>query len=253
MLCGPITVTLRKGNESSRPGDVMLAVIRVHMGKGVFTNALLDPGSNSTLCTHSLAKKLGLSGRKVTQSVELAGKHPELQQVAYYRHELPSPGGPIPLTMVGMDIITSNRGSFSLAKAYELFPHKEPGVLDRPEGPVELLIGADRVQLLPFGGVIENLVGNLRVYDIILPPYKVLVGYHPEIDHLSPPLSAVAAVGIKGGVSSHYREALDMKRWADDSMDTVEESTLKGNHVEVGKGAKTTTSGRGAPLPQTEA
>ena len=156
----------------------MLAVIRVDMGKGVFTNALLDPGLNSTLCTHSLAKKLGLSGRKVTQSVELAGKHPELQQVAYYRHKLPSPGGPIPLTMVGRDIITSNRGSFSLAKAYELFPHKVPGVLDRPEGPVELLIGADRVQLPPFGGVDENLA---------------LVGSRSEIDHLSPPLSTVAA------------------------------------------------------------
>ena len=64
---------------------------------------------------------------------------------------------------------------------------------------------------------------------------------------------AKKTVGVKGGVSSHYREALEMKRWPDDSEDTVEDRTLKGNHVELGKGAQNTASGRGAPLPQTEA
>ena len=180
-------------SENTYQGDVMLAIVKVQLTPTVSSNALLDGGSNCSLITHGLAKSLGLKGVRIQQTVELAGKPPEIQDVAYYQLRLPTPDGLITLRMVGLDRITSNPGSCDLTVAYSLFPHLDPGSIDRPDGEIGLLFGTDCVKLLPTGGTGINQVGNLRVYDILLPPYKVLAGSHPDIEYVNPEPSPLAS------------------------------------------------------------
>ena len=91
LLCGAVSCYLSQttalsnvnSGQCEERGDVMLAIIAVHLGGGLHTNALLDQGSNTSLISHGLAKKLGLRGTSVQQTVELAGKAPEVQRESY--------------------------------------------------------------------------------------------------------------------------------------------------------------------------
>ena len=172
--------------------DVMLAIVSFEIAKDINVVILLDNGSNSCLITHSLAKRLGLKGLWVDQLVELAGQKPKLMRVAYYRVPLSVNGESWDVVMVGMDRISRAPGNFDVSAAYPLFPHIEQGALDKPQGDIELLIGADQVRLLPGGGHGENMVGNLRVFDIPFGPRKVLMGYHSDITFQNPVLSELA-------------------------------------------------------------
>ena len=169
--------------------DVMLAIVEVKIGANVSTCALLDNGSNCSIITHSLAKKLQLKGYWAKQEVELAGKPKEIQDIAYYQASVSMPEGPFSMTLIGLDRITTNPGSFNIEAAYSLFPHIERGLLDKPEGEVQLLIGSDNIRFMPGGGEGVNQVGNLRVFDIPLYPGKVLMGSHPDISFLNPTLA----------------------------------------------------------------
>ena len=186
-------VTLTEGVESVYPNDVMLAIVAVVIN-GRTVVALLDNGSNATIITHKLAKKLGLVGFPVIQEVELCGKAPEMQEVTYYNIKLTMPeGDTISIRLIGVDKITSNPGSFDISVAYSIFPHHKRPSLDKPSGEVELLIGADQIRFQPSGGQGKNLVGNLCVYDIPLPPYVVLMGSHPKISFTNPSLTQDAS------------------------------------------------------------
>ena len=166
-------------NKSGLRGDVMLAVIIT----------LLNNGSNSSLITHRHAMKLGLRGYWVNQVVELAGQKLSAQRVAYYGLVITPAAETFEITVVSLDRISISPGYYSVAKAYEIFPHVEQGALDKPEGDIELFIGADQVRFIPGGGGGTNLVDNLQVFDIKVAPFKVLMGGHPDIIFINPVLS----------------------------------------------------------------
>ena len=176
------------------PESVMLAIIPIQINSKFRAVALLDNGSNYNLITHSLARSLGLKGLWIMQEVELCGKEPELQQVVYYNIKLTMPDGELlGIELVGVDKITSNPGSYDVSVAYDLFPHIKRPALDKPEGEVNLLIGAKNVRFQPGGGLGRNQKGNLRVFDICIPPYKCLMGSHPQISFMNPTLTTKAA------------------------------------------------------------
>ena len=187
----PVISVIPSKPPSSVPDkdDVMLAIIALRLSAKSHVCALLDNGSNSSIITHSLAKQLGLKGFWTDQIVELAGEVPKKQRVAYYRLSLQFPEGDMELTLVGLDRISSTPGAYSVSEAYKIFPHIPKGSLDKPSGDIELLIGSDHIALMPGGGLGENHVGNLRVFDIPIAPYKVLMGSHPSISFLNPVLA----------------------------------------------------------------
>ena len=188
-----ITFLPQTGKESPNSTDVMLAITTVVINGRHRVVVLLDNGSNSTLITHRLAKELLLKGFLVMQEVELCGKDPEMQQVTYYNIRMTMPeGDTISIRLIGVDKITSNPGSYDVSIAYKLFPQFKPPALDKPDGEVELLIGADQIRFMPSGGKGKNIVGNLCVYDIPLPPYVVLMGSHPKISFWNPTLTQAA-------------------------------------------------------------
>ena len=189
-----VDLTLSSQGFDDNPGDVMLAITTVTINNMFTVVALLDNGSNSSLITHTLANQLKLKGHIVMQEVELCGMDPEMQQVIYYNIKLTMPEGDVvAMRLIGVEKICSNPGSYDVSVAYRIFPHHKRPSLDKPDGEVQLLIGADQIRFMPSGGQGKNMVGNLRVYDIPLPPYVVLVGSHPEINVKNPTLTPAAS------------------------------------------------------------
>ena len=74
-------------SATSSSSDCYLGVVPVTIeasGHVVHTNALLDNGSQKTLCTESLADRLGVSGRQVTFSVNSVNE----KMIEYHGREL---------------------------------------------------------------------------------------------------------------------------------------------------------------------
>ena len=177
--------------------DVMLGITAIKLNQNYFAVTLLDNGSNSTIITHNLAERLGFKGRYMMQEVELCGKDPEVLKIKYYSTEVTvfdeqKRMRVVTIRLIGVDRITTNPGSYDVSIAYQIFPHIKAPTLDKPSGEVELLIGSDQIMFMPGGGHGKNHVGNLRVFDIPVPPYKILMGSHPQIKFSNPNLSTAA-------------------------------------------------------------
>ena len=166
--------------------DVMLPIVEFHITDSISTLILLDTGATNSLITNKLAKKLRLKPYKVTQSVTLATKEPEVMTLSYYGVVFELETGPRLAVLLGVDRITSSPGKFSVEPAYREFPHIPRGALDRRPGQVEILLGMDNADLLPGGGLGRDQSGNLRVFSIPFSPGMVLTGHHPEIKFINP-------------------------------------------------------------------
>ena len=169
--------------------DVMLAIVKLVITGKISTCCLLDGGSTCSIITHALAELLGLKPKWIWQTVELCGRAPEKIRVAIYAVKITTGDSTFTMRLVGMDKITSNPGKYNLDFAYKVFPQYKRPALDKPEGEVQMLIGADQVRFLPGGGFGRDLYQNLRVFTIPVAPYKVLMGSHPEISFLNPVLT----------------------------------------------------------------
>ena len=193
LLCGgSIALNYIQAPELGPKVDVMLAIISFPISSTVNVVTLLDGGSTHSLVTHEFAKQCGLRGTWRNQMVELAGQRPHLQRVAYYKLTVVHPERAWDMMLVGLDRISTSPGQFSVEAAYDLFPHIERGALEKPAGDIQMLIGADQIAMIPGGGEGENLVQNLRVFDIPVAPFKVLMGSHPDISFLNPTLSDIS-------------------------------------------------------------
>ena len=172
--------------------DVMLAIVKLAITGRISVCCLLDGGSTCSVITHRFAETLGLKAKWIWQTVELCGRAPEKVRVAIYAVKITTKESSFTMRLVGMDKITSNPGKYDIDYAYEVFPHIKRPALDKPEGEVEMLIGADQVRFLPGGGCGRDLHENLRVFSIPVAPFKVLMGSHPRISFLNPVLSQEA-------------------------------------------------------------
>ena len=137
-------------SATSSSSDCYLGIVPVTIegrGKVIHTYALLDNGSQKTLCTESLTERLGLSGRQATFSVNSVND----KTVDYQGQQLdltarPASGGPaIQLkeawTVNQLPVVISHMAT---AEESRTWPHlrgvKAPR---RANGVVELLIGTD--------------------------------------------------------------------------------------------------------------
>ena len=137
-------------SATSSSTDCYLGVVPVIIEAGgniVHTNALLDNGSQKTLCTDSLVERLGASGRHVTFSVNSVND----RMIEYHGRQLdltarPVNGGPaIQLrktwTVSHLPVAINHMAT---AEEIRAWPHlKGVKVPKRANGAVELLIGTD--------------------------------------------------------------------------------------------------------------
>ena len=172
--------------------DAMLPVVRVELAEGIPATLLLDGGSNCTVIRDGFARSLGMKPTVVNTNITVCGNQTKNVDLNYYCITVMLSEVPRKIFMLGMDTITSVPGDYDISIAYELFPHIERGLLDKPGGEVDIIIGQDNGDLLPSGGQGVNEVGLLRVSDISFGPGKVLTGSHPQIKFENPSLSTEA-------------------------------------------------------------
>ena len=145
---------------------------------------LLDDGSDSTfILTDAAVKFYGLKGKDEAVHLETAGNAPEHKILPRFSFRISRIDGTAqPISCLGLDSITGNNSEdVDISAAYSLFPHIPKGALERPRGRVEILIGQDYASLLTFGGLEEDVVGQLRAMRAPLGTGWVLGGRHPQI------------------------------------------------------------------------
>ena len=173
--------------------DVMLPVVTVRMSATIMANFLLDGGSQSSFITHKKAEEMNLEADYAVYEVRVVGHEPEIKQLRYYCAVIKdNRGKDRKLVLLGLDQISELPGNFSVKPAYSVFPHAPPGSLDKAAGQIDVLIGNDNVDLLPGGGLGEDMVGQLRMFAINFGPGRVLTGSHPQIRFNNPQITPEA-------------------------------------------------------------
>lgn len=141
--------------------QVMLMISSInHNGYQITT--LWDSGSNITVITHSLARKLGLSGKNVTLDITKVGNVTETYSTKEYEFPIVDKKGNVwHIRAYGMEEITARAtevNTFELSKIFGL----QPQLLVRPVGRIDMLIGSDCCQLLPR---VIRTIGNLQLLE----------------------------------------------------------------------------------------
>lgn len=151
-------MTSRALNDRSK---VMLMVSSVHH-KGIPITTLWDSGSDITVITHSMAKRLGIAGRNISIKVTKVGNITENCITKEYTIPLVDQHGKVwHINAYGMDEITSNVwnvDTLELSRILKVQQH----LLIRPVGKVDMLIGTDCCELLP---KVIKTVGSLQLLE----------------------------------------------------------------------------------------
>ncbi|XP_062602451.1 uncharacterized protein LOC134264167 [Saccostrea cucullata] len=147
-------------NEEQGKKGVILMISKIESGNIPLTT-LWDPGANISLLTFESARKLGLKGREVTLSVTKVGNTSECIQSKEYLLPLTDMYGKVwQVKVYGMNKITADISKVDVHGVVKFFKGIKEGDIVRPEGKVDLLIGADCCILLP-----EKIdqIGNLQL------------------------------------------------------------------------------------------
>ncbi|XP_047499242.1 uncharacterized protein LOC125046242 [Penaeus chinensis] len=130
-------------------GKALLNISTVH-GKNLPITILWDPGSDTSLITHRMAKKLGLSGKDVNLSLVKVGNTIEYQSSKTYCVPLTDKNGKVwNVDAVGMNEISSKIKRIDLTRLPELFVRISNVEVDLPYGEIDMLIGTDCCEILP--------------------------------------------------------------------------------------------------------
>ena len=89
-----------------------------------------------------------------------------------------------------LDKLSKVPGWYDISVAYEIFPHIAKGAMDREGEDLDIIIGMDHADLMPYGDDVADIVDRLRVYTV---PFsggrRVLAGRHPQIKFENPVLA----------------------------------------------------------------
>lgn len=111
-------------------------------------NVLWDSGSDITLITHGMAKKLGVKGADVMMFMVKVGNVTENVSAKNICVQ-DNAGNNYELKATGMDDISAQGPVVELSQVSTIFPDVNIGVIARPSGKVDMLIGTDYCELLP--------------------------------------------------------------------------------------------------------
>lgn len=159
-------------NLSHKEG-VLLMISSVHSNSLPITT-LWDPGSNTTLITNRMAKRLGLKGRSINLAVTKVGNDYHKFETLEYDVPLNDYQGQIHIIKAcGISEITSETRQVNMGSVADLLGVQGKDI-ERPHGKIDLLIGTDYCKLIPS---VLKTVGNLQ---LMHGPFGYCVrGFHP--------------------------------------------------------------------------
>ena len=142
-------------------------------------NVFWDGGATIVLIRHGFAEELGLKGQEVIQRVQVCGREFEDWNTrAYWVVMIVREGVEHKMKALGIDTITSEIEAVEIRGVIHLL-HVPLCDVERPHGPVDLLVGLNEAGLHPTGG--HHKVGNLRLLQSQFGTGALLDGAHPAI------------------------------------------------------------------------
>ena len=152
-------------------------------GSTLLCLTFFDTGSTVHLVRREYALKLGLKGRRTYLDLTTTGERKEKRETTVYWVPLLDRKGVTHTVMAyEMENITAPMEADNVTVAEKLFPMVGKGALERPSGPVDLLVGIHMAGIFPYlASREEHLRGNLRLMTSIFGTGWVLDGDHAEI------------------------------------------------------------------------
>ena len=179
-----------------QPVLLEVQLIRVHEE---MVKVMFDNGSSTALITHGLAQRLGLQGEKVEYWLMVVGHESVLRETMLYTFSMvDNYGTSHSVRAYGIDQITDESRSVDLEGVKAIFPGAPSEVYDRPQGPIEILIGSMFRNIQPYGGEESFTRGRLRLVQSIFGCGYILTGTHPSIsvvENLVTPYAKTLATG----------------------------------------------------------
>merc|ERR1711867_189863 len=135
-------------------GDVVLLGVQeveVRAAQGRKAGILFfDSGSTLTLCRHEWAREAGYVGRPISLFMKVLSKsYKEVKTLQYEVELLDKDGKLVKVWAVGLDRLTQEAPTGDLSSAYAQFPSIPREKLERPCGPIDILMGQDYAGYLP--------------------------------------------------------------------------------------------------------
>ena len=152
-------------------------------GSNILCLTFFDTGSDVHLVRKEYALKIGLKGTAVMLNLSTTGQKKEHKQtMVYWVPLLDREGETHYIYAYEMDNITAPMEAEDVSLAEELFPMVSKGALERPSGPVDLLVGIHMAGIFPYlANREEHLKGNLRLMTSIFGTGFLLDGDHAGI------------------------------------------------------------------------
>ena len=169
-------------NEQSTTTLMQLQLVPV-AGSNTKCLTFFDTGSNIHLVRGAFAQKLGLKGKRIKLDLTITGQRKETRDTTLYWVPLVDRQGTVWKVMAyEMDNITAPMEGEDVTLAEKLFPMVDKGALERPSGPVDLLVGINMAAIFPYlANREEHLRGNLMLMTSIFGSGFLLSGDHAGI------------------------------------------------------------------------
>nr|XP_027237393.1 uncharacterized protein LOC113828586 [Penaeus vannamei] len=149
---------LLMNNMISREGILLVMSFVKNMNMDIPT--LWDSGSNISMITHRMARRLGLKGNYINLSVTKIGNESRNLSSKIYKVPLVDAEGNLwEIEACGIMEITSEVPKFDLSKVLDILDASELKIR-RPWGKIELLIGTDYAGIMP---IVLKTVGNFQL------------------------------------------------------------------------------------------
>ena len=140
---------------------------------------LWDRGSAINLVTHAWAAFADLPSKPHTVCISVVGQNSPCLHTREYTLELISNrGGRVTVHAVGMPSISSITGPGDISIVRRLFPEASPGVFQRPQGEVDLLVGMEHRGCMPDGGRFSE---GLCLANTLFGAGHIITGVHRAI------------------------------------------------------------------------
>ena len=197
-FCHKVSVIINKVNTTashSGPGAEDLSVlpdlnqpvlleIQAVSVSGLRAKVMFDNGSSAALVTHRFAEQAGLKGEMVSYWLAVVGHDKVLRSTMLYTLHLQDNHGTWhTIQAYGIDAISEDSAILDLSGVRTIFPGAPLEVFNRPEGPIDLLVGSMYRNVQPYGGEDAFTQGRLRLVKSLFGCGFILTGTHPSILH----------------------------------------------------------------------
>ena len=163
----------------NQPVLLEVQAVPVH---NLLAKLMWDGGSSGALVTHSFAERAGLKGRKIAYWLVVVG-HPSILRhtMLYDIVMVDNEGAEHEIQAYGIDQITDESVILDLSGVMSVFPGAPKEVYNRPDGPIDILVGSMYKDIQPCGGDDGFTKGRLRLVKSLFGCGYILTGTHPAI------------------------------------------------------------------------